>query len=520
MSKDDIRGAARGFGDAPGAAAMYHDTDTDETDALFSALSDIKKGGGAAIVPADDGTMQLGGWKMTATGLMPPQGLGEQEYKQFGAALFRLDTSMQWLIGDYINIGDNFHWGETYAQLADEFGYEEKTLRQYSWIARNVPLSVRTDKLSFGHHERVASMEIEEQQHWLEIAANEGLSIAKLRGAIKQAQLPARTVNSPGTLVITPRGHFAKVHHVEDDSAHVNNQFTTTSESWRLNTLRSATNEEIEMFERGMLRLPGADSFKDVAPMEQTPSPTPPPPSFEVGDYVQTRSGKYGTVKSIEGRYVGVSDGHYIRSHDPKTLKFIRKGDSSPPRPQLPASTCKNCGTEYTESEAWRDSLVFCQSCYEAFLKERGTTYEDVLPQVGDTVQTQYGGEGIVQRIDEKFAHVKTNVGTVIEPLEGIQSGVQSSAPTPPPPQPDTPSVQSTNTVQGQSKAFDYDDYQERADAWRGARAALEELRALDMSWRTAGSSGLNKARSKQAQQNIRNLIAHLRYIESTLSGD
>lgn len=189
MSKrKNVAANVQGFATNPVDKALYEGEETEETDALFSALSDMKRGN-AAIVTHDGGAM-LYGWQMTPTGLIPPDGLQEAQYREFGAKLFMLDNSMQWLVGDFITIGDNFQWGETYQRLADETGKDPNTLKDWAYVCRNVKMSERSDDLSFNHHKLVASMTPDEQAYWLERAAAEGLSIAKLRKAIKESQLP------------------------------------------------------------------------------------------------------------------------------------------------------------------------------------------------------------------------------------------------------------------------------------------------------------------------------------------
>ena len=196
--------------------ALYADDNNEKTDALFSKLSSIKKRGGA-IIPASDGAMELAGWQMTATGLIPPSDLSENQYRDFGRALLRLDTSMQWLLGDFVNIGDNFQWGETYQRLADDSGYAIRTLHDYAYVCRSVDFSIRIENLSFGHHQVIAGMSQDEQAHWLGLAASEGLSIAKMRTAIKESQLPAPRSTPPvpslqvGDVVKTRAGHVGTV---------------------------------------------------------------------------------------------------------------------------------------------------------------------------------------------------------------------------------------------------------------------------------------------------------------------
>ncbi|MEM6280563.1 MAG: hypothetical protein AAF787_00100 [Chloroflexota bacterium] len=188
--------AKKSFGNAlDGVDHVIHNgaDDAEAQELLAGMRFGRKRSTGNAITPLGDGAMTLGGWQMTKTGLIAPENISETDYAGFGRALLQLDTSMQWLLGDYIAIGDEYEYGETYKQIAEEFGYSINTLYEYVRVCKAVDFSIRIENLSFKHHQIVASMEPEQQSQWLNHAANEGLSSKALRQAIKQAQLPAST---------------------------------------------------------------------------------------------------------------------------------------------------------------------------------------------------------------------------------------------------------------------------------------------------------------------------------------
>ena len=150
----------------------------------------------SGIQMADDGSINAYEFRMTEIGLDPENmSLDETKWDQLGQLLFRFDKSIQWLIGDWLTYGENNKWGETEA-IAQQMGYEVKTLFDYKYVAKNVNFSVRTENLSFGHHKLVASLDPEEQQYWLKTAefgdfdestqTSKSWSISRLREEMKE----------------------------------------------------------------------------------------------------------------------------------------------------------------------------------------------------------------------------------------------------------------------------------------------------------------------------------------------
>ena len=131
----------------------------------------------------EQGNIPAGKFTLTPRGLIVTEGATFEEWLEVGGVLRRLDTSLQWLIGDWMNYGERV-WGQTYQQVAALTGYTYQTLREYSYVARSVDLSIRIDKLSFAHHQIVASFEPDAQRQWLDYATAHSLSIAQMRNAV------------------------------------------------------------------------------------------------------------------------------------------------------------------------------------------------------------------------------------------------------------------------------------------------------------------------------------------------
>jgi hypothetical protein len=136
----------------------------------------------AIVLP--DGTMRIGNFTVTRTGLLIGESATPDEWKGIGLLLLKLEGAIQWLIGDWFVYGEQI-WGRTYRETAEALGYSIKSLYTFAYVAENVHFSIRMENLTFGHHALVAKLPPEEQYVCLQYAAENNLSIAAMRTAIK-----------------------------------------------------------------------------------------------------------------------------------------------------------------------------------------------------------------------------------------------------------------------------------------------------------------------------------------------
>ena len=148
---------------------------------LTDSLIDVEPG--SALVVAEDGSIQVGQFTLTARGLVAGTDVSFDEWQQLGKVLQRFEASIQWLIGDWMAYGERI-WGQTYEAVAAATGYSYQTLQDYAWVVRHVDFSIRIEKLSFSHHRLVAALPLEEQRRWLEYAAENNLSLSQMRTAM------------------------------------------------------------------------------------------------------------------------------------------------------------------------------------------------------------------------------------------------------------------------------------------------------------------------------------------------
>jgi hypothetical protein len=119
----------------------------------------------------------------TRTGIQFHTQLSHKEWEEVGKFLGRLNTSIQWIVGDWIAYGEVVY-GETYEQASKLVRRSVKTLQNWCYVCSSVEISRRREDLSFTHHTYVAALSPEDQEHFLKLASNNRLSVKKLNEQI------------------------------------------------------------------------------------------------------------------------------------------------------------------------------------------------------------------------------------------------------------------------------------------------------------------------------------------------
>ena len=170
-----------------------------------------------ALTVAADGALVLGAFRLTRTGLEVTGTPTFDEWQACGQSLFGLSNASLWAIGDWIVYGEGRgDWGETYTQAIDATQKSYDTMRHAAWIAEIFQFGRRQPNLSWSHHKEVAGLPEPEQDHWLDVAAREGLSRAELRERVRDARFAALGAPEPiagryHTLVIDPPWPMEKI---------------------------------------------------------------------------------------------------------------------------------------------------------------------------------------------------------------------------------------------------------------------------------------------------------------------
>jgi hypothetical protein len=137
---------------------------------------------------------------MTFTTLDLPANLEWDEYQAVGHWLHRIDESTPWWVGDWLLYGDG-RYGEDVYQAASSTGFNQDTMRQWLWVAQQVPPKRRRADVTWSHHRQVAKLPAKEQTHWLVRAAREKWTVSELRRQMNPSDIEGNGGADPITRV-------------------------------------------------------------------------------------------------------------------------------------------------------------------------------------------------------------------------------------------------------------------------------------------------------------------------------
>jgi hypothetical protein len=92
-----------------------------------------------------------------------------------------------WWLGDWIRYG-NEKFGEKYSRATTITGYDRQTLMNMVYVASHFEISRRRENLSWSHHETVTPLQPDDQERWLNHAAEHKMSVADLRVELRSRQ--------------------------------------------------------------------------------------------------------------------------------------------------------------------------------------------------------------------------------------------------------------------------------------------------------------------------------------------
>lgn len=122
---------------------------------------------------------------------VPKKELDVGEWASVGRRIGVVGRSVQWLLGDWITYG-NAKFGERYSRASKITGYDTQTLMNMVYVASRFAISRRREMLSWSHHETLAAVEPEEQDHWLDEAERHHWSVSDLRTMLRLARKASR----------------------------------------------------------------------------------------------------------------------------------------------------------------------------------------------------------------------------------------------------------------------------------------------------------------------------------------
>ncbi len=140
--------------------------------------------------------------RITSTALTLPSRIDYAEWEHILRGFRNVSQSIMFWLGDLLVYGRD-EYGEQFSQAIDTVGYSPETVRNAMWVASRVAGDVRSDKLSWSHHQLVAHFEQPDQQKWLATAEKNEWTVAELRAAIRPPEVEP--------LPKDPKGDYAKL---------------------------------------------------------------------------------------------------------------------------------------------------------------------------------------------------------------------------------------------------------------------------------------------------------------------
>ena len=138
--------------------------------------------------------------------------LSFEEWSELATSIGQAARSIGFIIGDWLVYGQSLFGTEGFAdrrvdsasyQLAiNATGLDLSTLQNYAYVSRNMPFSLRSERLSWEHHRLVAKLPETEQQEWIEAClaeenAGRRMSTRRLRKSLNLGRIATQNDLEP-----------------------------------------------------------------------------------------------------------------------------------------------------------------------------------------------------------------------------------------------------------------------------------------------------------------------------------
>lgn len=131
-------------------------------------------------------TFDIDHFQFTPTALSTDTIVDFAEWERVGQFIRLTNAASQWWWGDWLNLGENT-FGEKSSQALEVTKWDEKTLRVYAWVCRQVPPAKRVTGVSFSHYILLAKLPEDKQVEWAEQVVENDWSQRQLRKALRNA---------------------------------------------------------------------------------------------------------------------------------------------------------------------------------------------------------------------------------------------------------------------------------------------------------------------------------------------
>jgi hypothetical protein len=123
----------------------------------------------------------------SATGMRFNSRMPYELWSALGPRIAARANASRWWLGDWLVFGER-HYGSRYRVAIETTGLDYQTLRNYAMVARRFEPSRRRDNLSFQHHAELCSLPDQDQDRWLDLAAQHQWSRRELRSRLQRCR--------------------------------------------------------------------------------------------------------------------------------------------------------------------------------------------------------------------------------------------------------------------------------------------------------------------------------------------
>jgi hypothetical protein len=116
-------------------------------------------------------------------GLQISDKLSVEEWQELATSIGEAASSIAFIVGDWLVYGQSLFGTEgdpdrkvdhpSYQLALKATGLDLSTLQNYAYVSRNVPFSLRTERLSWEHHRLMAKLPDGDMQDWIEACVAE-----------------------------------------------------------------------------------------------------------------------------------------------------------------------------------------------------------------------------------------------------------------------------------------------------------------------------------------------------------
>jgi hypothetical protein len=149
---------------------------------------------------------------ISPVGMQISSELSFEEWSELATSIGQAARSIGFIIGDWLVYGQSLFGTEGFAdrrvdsasyQVAiNATGLDLSTLQNYAYVSRNMPFSLRSERLSWEHHRLVAKLPETEQQEWIDAClaeedAGRRMSTRRLRKSLNLGRIATQNDLEP-----------------------------------------------------------------------------------------------------------------------------------------------------------------------------------------------------------------------------------------------------------------------------------------------------------------------------------